>query len=387
MHLEAERGSWYVRGGPAPPGRCRGAARGRARGARAHGSRGRRGHHRGRAGLTGSSWPAASAWRPRWWSPTPTPPRSTATCCPARGRGRACRGRGTGYPRARRPHPRPGGCAGHGRGWRPRPPRCRASCCCWPCAGRTPGLAHHTVSFPADYDAEFDAVFGAGRHRGVPVPVDDPAVYVSAPDDPALRPHGDGEAWFVLVNAPRHAPARPAPPGSTGTPPGWPSATPTACWRSWPAAAPTCAAVVLWRVVRTPADLERETASVGRVDLRFVVQRGARGVPATVQPLAGAGAVPRRRIVAPRRRAAPGDAERADRRRDGRHGLRAASRRHGPLRAEPAAATTCTRAASARPAAAAAPTVAHAAEDAAGGSRSPGRTLPPPPPGWAAPRP
>ena len=64
--------------------------------------------------------------------------------------------------------------------------------------GRTPGLAHHNVLFPADYDAEFDAVFGA-RAR----PVEDPTLYVSAPDDPAVRPDGC-EAWFVLVNAPRH---------------------------------------------------------------------------------------------------------------------------------------------------------------------------------------
>ena len=66
--------------------------------------------------------------------------------------------------------------------------------------GRTPGLAHHNVLFPADYDAEFDAVFGDPAR-----PVPDPTLYVSAPDDPAVRPDGC-EAWFVLVNAPRHAP-------------------------------------------------------------------------------------------------------------------------------------------------------------------------------------
>ena len=64
--------------------------------------------------------------------------------------------------------------------------------------GRTPGLAHHNVLFPADYDAEFDAVFGRDAR-----PVEDPTLYVSAPDDPAVRPAGH-EAWFVLVNAPRH---------------------------------------------------------------------------------------------------------------------------------------------------------------------------------------
>ena len=40
--------------------------------------------------------------------------------------------------------------------------------------GRTPGLAHHTVAFPADYDAEFDAVFGTGACAGRPRPVADP---------------------------------------------------------------------------------------------------------------------------------------------------------------------------------------------------------------------
>lgn len=64
--------------------------------------------------------------------------------------------------------------------------------------GRTPGMRHHTVLFPADYDAEFDAVFGP-----TPVPVPDPTLYVSVPPDAA--PDGD-EAWFVLANAPRHGP-------------------------------------------------------------------------------------------------------------------------------------------------------------------------------------
>ncbi|NMO90201.1 NAD(P)/FAD-dependent oxidoreductase [Actinomycetospora sp. TBRC 11914] len=68
-------------------------------------------------------------------------------------------------------------------------------------SGREPGPAHR-VWFPADYDAEFDAVHG--RH---PRPVADPTVYVHAPDDPALRPDDGSEGWFVLVNAPVHDPA------------------------------------------------------------------------------------------------------------------------------------------------------------------------------------
>ncbi len=63
--------------------------------------------------------------------------------------------------------------------------------------GATPGIAHHNVLFPTDYEAEFDALFG--RH---PRPVPDPTLYTVVPDDPAVAPEGH-EAWFVLANAPR----------------------------------------------------------------------------------------------------------------------------------------------------------------------------------------
>ncbi|WP_213455127.1 phytoene desaturase family protein [Rhizomonospora bruguierae] len=73
--------------------------------------------------------------------------------------------------------------------------------------GRTPGLAHHSVFFPpggvAGYDAEFDAVFGDPRTGAPARPAPDPTVFVTAPADPLVRPDGH-EAWFVLVNAPRH---------------------------------------------------------------------------------------------------------------------------------------------------------------------------------------
>jgi phytoene desaturase len=64
--------------------------------------------------------------------------------------------------------------------------------------GRTDGLAHHTVLFPVDYDAEFDAVFGATAR-----PVPDPTLYLTRPDDPTVHPAGH-ESVSVLVNAPRH---------------------------------------------------------------------------------------------------------------------------------------------------------------------------------------
>ncbi|MGY1742491.1 MULTISPECIES: phytoene desaturase family protein [unclassified Blastococcus] len=125
--------------------------------------------------------------------------------------------------------------------------------------GRTPALAHHTVLFPDDYDAEFDAVFGVGRHRGAPRPVEDPTVYVSAPDDPATRPDADGESWFVLVNAPRHDPAG----GVDWDEPGLADRYAARVLEVMARRGLDVRDRVRWCVVRTPADLARETGSVG----------------------------------------------------------------------------------------------------------------------------
>ena len=125
--------------------------------------------------------------------------------------------------------------------------------------GRTPGLAHHTVLFPADYDAEFDAVFGTGRNAGCPQPVHDPTVYVSAPDDPALRPDDDSESWFVLVNAPRHEPGR----GVDWDSPGLADRYADRVLQVMAERGLDVRDRVRHRVVRTPADLERDTGSVG----------------------------------------------------------------------------------------------------------------------------
>jgi phytoene desaturase len=67
--------------------------------------------------------------------------------------------------------------------------------------GATPELAHHTVFFPSYYDAEFTAIFGSAARRARPAP--DPTIFVTRAVDPAVHPAGS-EAWFVLVNAPRH---------------------------------------------------------------------------------------------------------------------------------------------------------------------------------------
>jgi phytoene desaturase len=129
-------------------------------------------------------------------------------------------------------------------------------------SGRTPGLRHHTVLFPADYDAEFDHVFGTGRQAGRPAPVPDPAIYISAPDDPALRPDDAHESWFVLVNAPRQDY------GDTARGVDWEAAGVAEKYadRILELIAARGLEVrdrLLWRQVRTPADIERDTRSVG----------------------------------------------------------------------------------------------------------------------------
>ena len=123
--------------------------------------------------------------------------------------------------------------------------------------GRTPGLRHHNVWFPADYDAEFDAVFGR-RAR----PVDDPTIYVCAPDDDLMRPDADHESWFVLVNAPRH--------GTSGAPGtiDWDQPGLRDSYRNRVLAVMAERGFdvrdrLVWSQVRTPADLERETRAPG----------------------------------------------------------------------------------------------------------------------------
>ncbi|HYN75637.1 MAG TPA: phytoene desaturase family protein [Candidatus Limnocylindria bacterium] len=124
--------------------------------------------------------------------------------------------------------------------------------------GRTPGLRHHTVLFPEDYAAEFDAIFAK-----VPHPVDDPTVYIAAPDDPALRPDDDTEAWFVLVNAPRHDPAAARGRGVDWEEPGLAEDYADRVLAVMADRGLDVRDRVRWRVVRTPADLERDTRAPG----------------------------------------------------------------------------------------------------------------------------
>ncbi|SSC22553.1 Carotenoid/retinoid oxidoreductase [Klenkia terrae] len=145
--------------------------------------------------------------------------------------------------------------------------------------GRTPDLAHHTVLFPDDYDAEFDGLFTDPR------PLADPTVYVSAPDDPATRPDEDSESWFVLVNAPRHEPGR----GVDWDAPGLADSYADRVLAVLARRGLDVRDRIRWREVRTPADLGRATGSVGG-SIYGTSSNGARAAflrPANASPLPG----------------------------------------------------------------------------------------------------
>ena len=112
--------------------------------------------------------------------------------------------------------------------------------------GATPGLTHHTIAFPADYDEEFDDVFRRRR------PVRDPTLYVSASSitDPTQAPEG-GENWFVLVNAPPGLPER-----------AW-DGYDDALLERLAARGFDLSGRIAVRERRTPIDLERETGGIG----------------------------------------------------------------------------------------------------------------------------
>ncbi|MFJ8687063.1 phytoene desaturase family protein [Micromonospora wenchangensis] len=121
------------------------------------------------------------------------------------------------------------------------------------------GLAHHTVFFPADYDAEFDAVFG-DPGRGVRArPATDPTVFVTVTDDPTVRPAGH-EAWFVLVNAARHGTA---PDAVDWRRPGLADAYADRILDVLAARGVDVRDRLVFREIRTPADLDAATAAPG----------------------------------------------------------------------------------------------------------------------------
>jgi phytoene dehydrogenase-like protein len=106
--------------------------------------------------------------------------------------------------------------------------------------GRSGRPVHHLIRFPANYDEEFDDVFARRR------PVRDPTLYVCAPGatDRSGEP-ADGEAWFVLANAP-----------AIGDRADWAAAEAAIIDRLG------ARERLVQTVRRSPADLERETGAV-----------------------------------------------------------------------------------------------------------------------------
>ncbi|MGH8774233.1 MAG: phytoene desaturase family protein [Jiangellaceae bacterium] len=157
--------------------------------------------------------------------------------------------------------------------------------------GRTPGLPHRTVLFPADLDAEFDSLFGTTRG-----PVDDPTVYVSAPDDPGMRPDQDSEAWTVHVRAPPHGVDTPG--AVDWTPNGIADTYADQVLAVLAARGLEVRDRVAWRVVRTPRDVFADTRWPGGAigpsvtDARSVLRRPANGSPVPGLFLVGASTRP-----------------------------------------------------------------------------------------------
>jgi phytoene dehydrogenase-like protein len=108
------------------------------------------------------------------------------------------------------------------------------------------------VLFGADYDAEMDAVFGSPAAAPA-----DPTLYVACPPDGAPAGH---EAWFVLANSPRHG----AGPGAIDwDAPGVATSYADRLLTLLAARGLDVRDRIVFAEHRTPADLERATASPG----------------------------------------------------------------------------------------------------------------------------
>ncbi|AGL15479.1 NAD(P)/FAD-dependent oxidoreductase [Actinoplanes sp. N902-109] len=122
--------------------------------------------------------------------------------------------------------------------------------------GHTPSLAHHTVYFPRNYNAEFNAVFGHGSRAR---PASHPTIFITRATDPAVHPTG-AEAWFVLVNAPRHGTAASA---VNWERPGLATAYADHLLETLATRGLDVRDRLRFRETRTPADLAAATASPG----------------------------------------------------------------------------------------------------------------------------
>jgi phytoene desaturase len=149
--------------------------------------------------------------------------------------------------------------------------------------GRTTGIRHHNVWFPADYDDEFNSIFATHAR-----PVPDPTIYACVPDDDRMRPDSEHESWFILVNAPRHS-DRPAPGCINWDAPGLAEQYRDRILEVLAQRGVDLRPRALWTQVRTPADLERATRAPGG-SIYGTSSNGARAAflrPANISPVPG----------------------------------------------------------------------------------------------------
>ena len=116
----------------------------------------------------------------------------------------------------------------------------------------TSNLNHHTVFFPEDYDAEFDSIFKRNE------PVKDPAIYICNPRDEKMV-YANNEAWFILVNAPRHLPKE----GMDWDKPGLKESYADSIINILESRGLEIKSRLINRIIRTPADLERDFRAPG----------------------------------------------------------------------------------------------------------------------------
>ena len=114
-------------------------------------------------------------------------------------------------------------------------------------------IKHHTVLFPEHYDDEFDAIFKRNE------PPQDPAIYICNPKDETMVPSQDHEAWFVLVNAPRHQPMN----GTDWDSPGYKERYANHIINQIESKGILIRDRILRMEIRTPADLERDYRAPG----------------------------------------------------------------------------------------------------------------------------
>lgn len=147
--------------------------------------------------------------------------------------------------------------------------------------GTTPGIAHHNVLFPEQYGGEYDAIFGDPARLPA-----NPAIYVSIPDDPQVRPEGF-EAWSVLVNVPRHD-AHGAPDALNWSDPALRSAYTERILSLLAARGMPVRERLDFAIVRTPADLEAETGTPGGAIYGTAAHGAIRSLrPANRSPIRG----------------------------------------------------------------------------------------------------